>query len=282
MVMMLAVASSAVAAEQGATEEQPAPTTTTGPEAASTGAPEPVTGAAEPAPATATTTGDSADTDSNGDDNRGVAIVIFLLGAIGVGLAYFFYDRWRQSYEKLALSALQTSGGLPQTVFNPVEDAQFRGRGETDAPQPVVTGPATVVVDEPNVYRAAVNGGPAASCTWTVKPEDAATVQPTTGADVTVTVSKEGPLTLSAKIGEGEPTLVPLTAVAKTSGGGVPLLGTGFAGFAAAIIAFSLAGGLTALDILGGEAFIAFLGPVVGYFFAQARNTDQSSSAGPA
>jgi hypothetical protein len=48
-------------------------------------------------------------------------------------------------------------------------------------------------------------------------------------------------------------------------------LGVGFGGVAAAISAFAIAGALTALNIVSGSAFIAFLGPLVGYFFAQSR-----------
>jgi hypothetical protein len=43
----------------------------------------------------------------------------------------------------------------------------------------------------------------------------------------------------------------------------------------AVLIAFAIAGALTALGKLGGDAFIAFLGPVVGYFFAATRGNNQ-------
>ncbi len=243
-------------------------------------------------PTTSTSTSTSSSTEpsdsqsaaSDSSDNRGVAVVIFFLGAAALGLAYLFYDRWRASYEKLAAAALQTTGQFPVTVFNPVEDAQFRSRGITvDAAtqQPVVAGPAAVVVGEPTVYKAAVQGAPATSCAWTLQPPDAAKVEPASGAETTLTALKEGPITLSATAEGGEPTLVHVTAIAKGGGGGgVPLLGTGFAGTAAAITAFAIAGGLAAMNILSGAAFIAFLGPVVGYFFAQARDSAQAGATG--
>lgn len=233
-----------------------------------------------------TESADSQTASSDSSDNRGVAIVIFFLGAAALGLAYLFYDRWRASYEKLAEAALKTTGQFPTTVFNPVEDAQFRSRGitaETAEQQPVVAGPAVIVVGEPTVYKATVQDAPATSCTWTLQPPDAATIEPATGAEITLTASKEGPITLNAAVEGGEPTLVHLTAIAKSgesNSGGVPLLGTGFAGVAAAITAFAIAGGLTALNILSGAAFIAFLGPVVGYFFAQARDSAQAGTSG--
>ena len=219
---------------------------------------------------------------NNSDDNRGIAIAIFVLGAFAVILAYVFYDRWRKSYEALALSALKTTGKFPDTIFNPVEQAQFAARalgegGEAPPAQPVISGPTAVAVNETATYSATANNSPADSCTWMIEPADAATVEPATGASVAVTASKEGPFTLSAKIGEGAPTIVHVTAVAKATTGGVPLLGTGFAGFAAAMVAIVLAGGLTVLNVLGSEAFIAFLGPLLGYFFAQGHDTGRAA-----
>ena len=85
-------------------------------------------------------------------------------------------------------------------------------------------------------------------------------------------------MTLTATIPDGQPTLVPLTVVAATSDRGVPLLGSGFASVAAALVAFTIAGALTALGVLSGTAFIAFLGPVVGYFFAQRRDTSDGGT----
>jgi hypothetical protein len=267
---MLVFASSALGAETTTTEAIPVPTTSTTPTS---------TGEVDPAAVTTTsTTSTETKDDDNSDDNRWVAIVIFVLGALGVTLAYVFYDRWRKSYETLALATLTATGAFPETVFPPGEAGVRPLRNQTPPPKLVVTGPATVIVGEPNIFKAAVDDVAADSCTWTVEPEGAATIQPSKGAEVTVTATKSGPLTLSARIDKGEPTTAKLTAIKKT-GGGVPLLGTGFAGVAAAIIAFSLAGGLAALDVIGGEAFIAFLGPVVGYFFAQAKETGEKPSA---
>jgi hypothetical protein len=234
-------------------------------------------------PAATTATAPSEPPADDGDDNRGIAIAIFVLGAFVVVLAYAFYDRWRKSYQALALSALKTTGKFPDTIFNPVEQAQFAARalGEGVKPppaQPVVSGPTAVAVDEKATYSATVDDSPADSCSWAIEPSDAATVEPAIGASVRVTANKEGPFTLSAKIGEGTPTVVHVAAVAKAAAGGVPLLGTGFAGFAAAMVAIVLAAGLTVLEVLGSEAFIAFLGPLLGYFFAQGRDTGHSAS----
>jgi hypothetical protein len=218
----------------------------------------------------------------SGKGSDGIAVAIVVLGLCALGFAYLFYDRWRGSYEALATSVLNKTNHLPVIVFNPVEDAQFRQRtitAEAAQKQPVVTGPAAVVVGEKTVYKASVEGGSADSITWTVAPADAATVDPASGPEVTVTAAKEGPFTLSVQGVEGAPTEAHVTAVAKTAEGGVPLMGAGFAGVAATIIAFTIAGALTALEILGADAFIAFLGPVVGYFFAQAKDASQSGGS---
>ncbi len=268
IVLMLVFASSALAADPVATETQAA---AAGGETRTTAASEPVTTAATGATGNPGTSEGS----SGGSDNRGIAIAIFILGALGVGFAYLFYDRWRQSYQTLALSALTKNGVFPDTIVSPEPGGGFGARkleqGGGEEPIQIV-GPETVVVGEPTTFRATLGGAAADSCTWTIEPAEAATVVPAGGAEVTVTASKAGTFKLLAAGAQGNPTTAEVTAIAKSEGGGVPLLGTGFAGVAAAIIAFSLAGGLAALDILGGEAFIAFLGPVVGYFFAQAKD----------
>lgn len=218
----------------------------------------------------------------NAKPERGVAIAILVLGAVALLIAYFFYNGWRVSYEKLAASALRITDRFPKTEFNPVENALFRARGITadDAQsQPVVEGPTGVAVGEPTAFKATVGGAAASSCTWAVEPPESATVQPVTGPETKLTALKEGAITLKATVGAGTPTLVHLTALVKATEGGVPLLGVGFSGVAATIIAFTIAGALTALNIISGSAFIAFLGPVVGYFFAAARNSGQGGGS---
>lgn len=280
LALMLSCVAAGFAAAADA-EGAPATGTTTGIETTA-GTAEATTGSeSDPETTGGTTTTDSKST-TDDDDNRGIAILIFILGALAVVLAYVFYDRWRKSYETLALSALKTTGTFPNTIFNPVELAQFQARalGEQQTTQkPVVVGPAAVTVDVPATYSATADNAPADSCSRTVEPVDAAKIEPATGASVTVTASKEGAFTLNAKIGDGEPTPVPVTAMPKAaSSSGIPLLGTGFAGFTAAIIAIALAAGLTVLNVLGSEAFIAFLGPLVGYFFAQGKDTGHGAA----
>jgi hypothetical protein len=226
--------------------------------------------------------GSKLSTESNGKSERGVAIVILGLGAVALLLAYFFYNGWRVSYEKLAASALRITDRFPRTEFNPVENAVFRARGLTAdeaQSQPVVEGPAGVAVGDSADFKATVDGAAAVSCAWAVEPAGSATVQPATGAETKLTALKEGAITLTATVGAGMPTLVHLTVLSKASEGGVPLLGVGFAGVAATIIAFAIAGALTALNIISGSAFIAFLGPVVGYFFATSRNSGQGGGS---
>jgi hypothetical protein len=211
-----------------------------------------------------------------------LAAIILVLGATGVAFAYFFYNGWRTSYEKLTQSALNKTGHLPQIEFNPVESHLFRvdAVAQQDAgQQPVVKGPAAVVVGEGVSYKATLGGAPAAACAWAVQPADAGTVQPAAGAETTLTALKEGPLVMTATVPAEQPTLVPVTALAKVTEGRVPLIGLGFASVAAAIVAFAIAGALTALGNLSGAAFIAFLGPVVGYFFAQASGSGSSGGS---
>ncbi len=234
------------------------------------------TGVTPTAATTSNAKGSSASGESNNKAERGIAVGILALGVIGLLFAYLFYNGWRNSYQKLADAALRTTRRLPQTIFNPVESAQFRSRGlsqEAAAQHPVVQGPAAVVVGEPAKYKATVGDAPATSCAWAVEPADSATVKPASGAETTVTATKEGPITLTATVAGAEPTLVHITAIPKVAEGGVPLLGAGFGGLAAAVLAFTIAGALTALNILSGSAFIAFLGPVVGYFFAATRDS---------
>ncbi len=278
-----------MAAEQGPTGQSPAPSGptdldaggSTGTEGISDAGTTDSSGAADTGttdPDTGTTGGESDETDGSEDGkSEWFALVIAALAALCAGFVYLFYDRWRQSYETMALSVLKATNRFPATVFNPVEDEQFRREGVGPAAaskQPVVTGPAAAVVGEPTTYKAEIDGGSADACTWQVEPAGAASVQPASGASVTVVAQKEGPFTLSVKGEEGEPTLVHVAAVPKPSGeGGVPLLGAGFAGTIAVIVAVAIAGGLTALGTLGADAFIAFLGPVLGYFFARATST---------
>jgi hypothetical protein len=197
-------------------------------------------------------------------------------------VGYLFYDRWRASYKDLALATLKETHRLPNSVFNPTEMRQARlealSSDEAQA-QPVVTGPAAVVVGQANTYTAALNDTPLDSCKWTIEPEGFASVTPETGSTVKVTASKEGPFTLKAEAGGSSPTLVHVAAVpGEAKEGGIPLLGSNFAGLAAVLLAITVAGSLVAADILGADAFIAFVGPVVGYFFAQARNSGQSGA----
>jgi cytoskeletal protein RodZ len=219
----------------------------------------------------------------DGNDGEIVAIAILVLGAGGAALSYLFYDRWRLSYEKLASETLSKTGRFPTTEFDPVASSQFRARGVgagEAVEQPKVTGPIAIAVGRAAAYNATVDGQPAGGTAWAVEPADSASVDPATGAETSVTAKKEGPLTLTAKLGEGQPTLVHVTALADRQSGGVPLLGTSWAGVTAVIIAFAIAGALTALGKLDGDAFIAFLGPVVGYFFAATRGSTQGGGAG--
>ena len=241
----------------------------------------PVQVATTPTTTTAGTASTSGGTKSSTADHW-IALAILVLGALGILLAYVFYDGWRQSYEKLTSAVLRRTGHFPDTVFDPTVAPAFRAYAvpaDQAAAQPVVKGPGAVVVGEPVTFSATVGGQPR-SCNWATHPADAASVQPPTGPQTTLTATKAGTLTLTATVAGGQPTVVPLTSGAKSSDGGVPLLGTGFAGVAAALSAFAIAGALSTLGVISGTAFIAFLGPVVGYFFAQARDSTPRGGAG--
>ena len=233
---------------------------------------------------TTTTSSTVPTTDHSSGSSAGdhwLAFAILVLGAAAVGFAYLFYNGWRRSYQTLAAAALSRSGHYPETTFDPVEVGTFRVASVAPADahaQAVVKGPSAIVAGQPAVFSATVSGQPAPTCQWGLDPADAGTVMPATGAQTTLTAPKPGTVTLTATIPGGEATLVPLTVVAATSDGGVPLLGSGFAGVAAALIAFTIAGALTALGVLSGTAFIAFLGPVVGYFFGQSRDSGNSGT----
>jgi hypothetical protein len=241
-------------------------------------APAPALGQATTTTATTTPATSTSGSTSTGDSHDGtiIAVVILVLGGGAAALAYVFYDGWRRSYERLASDVLATTQAFPDTEFDPVAGATFRSRGISEEAegtrQPTVTGPTALVVGAPATYKATVEGEPATQTAWEVAPTDSATLDPPTGPQTAVTASKEGALTITAKLGAGEPTVVTATALAPRGRGKVPLLGTSWAGITAVIVAFSIAGALTALGRLDGDAFIAFLGPVVGYFFAAARD----------
>jgi hypothetical protein len=284
LVPMIIVAASATASGQTPVTTPSTQTVSTGTtKSGPTGATTETSGSGATGTTTTSSTGASKPAaESNSKPEEAVALVIVGLGAIALLLAYLFYDRWRKSYQMLAASALSLTDRFPRTEFNPVENAVFRARGvAADAAQgqPIVEGPTALAVGETVIYKASINNAPATSCTWAVEPADSATVQPTTGTETKLTAMKEGSFTLKATVGAGSPTLVHLTALAKAMEGGIPLLGVGFAGVAATIIAFTLAGALTALNILSGSAFIAFLGPVVGYFFAATRSSGQGGGS---
>lgn len=221
------------------------------------------------------------------------AIGVFVLGAVGLLLAWFFYDRWRKSYESLALAALEQTHVFPPTIWNeqaPGGVTRSQGaialeEGEPPPePPPAVAGPPVVTVGQAATFTASKDGTPLESCEWTVEPAEAASVSSATGAQVTLTAKVAGAFTLTAKAPGGEPRIVHLVAVeeAEKGGGGVPLLGGNFAGVAVVILAITIAGALSALGELGTDAFIAFIGPIVGYFFVQAQqaSTPGSGSGG--
>lgn len=97
---------------------------------------------------------------------------------LGWALAYLFYNGWRNSYERLTQAALSRTGHLPQTVFDPAANRLFTNvaLAAVVAEQPVVKGPAAIVVGEGVNYKATLAGVPAAACTWAVEPADAGTV----------------------------------------------------------------------------------------------------------
>lgn len=260
-----------------------ATTTTTGPGGTTTGA----DGEEEPPSSSDDDEGSSSsDEDGDGDSIWGAAVLG--LGAFGLVLAYFFYDRWRSSYEKLAKATLEETHIFPSTVWgeraygSSDQAKQLFEEGREPPEQPVVSGPAALTVGQPSTYKATRGGQPFSDCKWSIDSGEIATVSPETGAEVTVTATKEGSFILSAESGEdpgGPITRLSLTAVAKSGeGGGVPLLGTNFAPVSIVIFAVAVTGGLVALGELSAEAFIAFLGPVIGYFFV--RPNQSSSTVG--
>jgi hypothetical protein len=242
------------------------------------------------------TSSDSATTASSGTAGQPSAsepkwaIGVFALGAVGLLLAWSFYDRWRRSYETLALAALEQTHVFPPTIWNEQAPGggKFLGRsavaGEVEEPPPepppAVAGPPVVTVGQAATYSASKDGTPLESCEWTVEPAEAASVSAATGAQVSLTAKVAGAFTLTAKAPGGEPRIVHLVAVeeAEKGGGGVPLLGGNFAGVAVVILAITIAGALSALGELGTDAFIAFIGPIVGYFFVQVQQGSTSGS----
>jgi hypothetical protein len=103
--------------------------------------------------------------------------------------------------------------------------------------------------------------------TWTVDSGEAK-LHPETGSNATLTATKEGPITLSARH-DGATAPASVVAVPMPEHGMLPFVGGGYGGITIAVLAVSVGGALTAINLLNGAALATLLGTVVAYFFVQ-------------
>jgi hypothetical protein len=228
---------------------------------------------------TAANTSDKTSAD-NADSSPTLAKWLLVFGVIALGLTLLYLHGWQESWTSLAGSALGRTGSLPDFVFvSPVvPDVTARGMDVEQATLEI-EGPLTLPVNQSGTYRVRdLKQGD--KPTWSVDPEDAASVSPASGPKTTLKPTREGPLALAATTATGKGVAQIAAVRAQSAAGTLPLVGVGYGGVVLAIVAVTVASSVTALGLLDGAALATLLGTVVAYFFAQASGRhDQQAPA---
>ena len=143
-------------------------------------------------------------------------------------------------------------------------------------------GPGLISPDQTVPYKALLDGADATGATWSVQPPTAqgltaaaATVDPTVGANVTVTASSEGAFILVVTSGDQNPltirTAITVMTLPKEAGDSqsrqLPFIGEGFGSIVGALVL------MVAVVVLGGAGIVdsdvvgAIFGALAGYLF---------------
>lgn len=188
-------------------------------------------------------------------------VVAFILGS---GSRYF------TSVERLARRGVATAPQLVTATSQPGE-AALDGPAE---PQLAVTGPDKATLGVATAYRAMLGDAPANDAQWTVEPPDAATLDPSTGSQVTVTAKKAGSFELKASSGS---TSIAITVAAEAAADAgrtlLPFIGGGWGAIIVSIIVAVILAILGLIGVVGSEAIAALFGTLLGYLFG-IRTTD--------
>jgi hypothetical protein len=200
----------------------------------------------------------------------GIAVLAIVTAFIlGSGSRYF------TSVERLARRGVATAPQLVTATSQPGQ-ASLDGPAE---PQLSVTGPDKVTVGVATAYRAMLGDAPANEAQWTVEPANAATVDPTTGSQVTVTAKTTGSFELKASSGS---TSIGITISAEASDAGrtlLPFIGGGWGAIIVSIVIAVIVAILGLLGVVGSEAIAALFGTLLGYLFG-IRTSDAGGSRG--
>jgi hypothetical protein len=142
------------------------------------------------------------------------------------------------------------------------------GQGVTGAAA-AVDGPTTITVGTATTYKVSGSNVPA-SPAWTVDPADAASVNPATGAQVSVTAAKPGAFKLTATDPGNLIQVAPISIAALASNPQVtklPFVGQGWGSIAIALVVADLAAVLGIAGILPGAVIATLYGTLLGYLF---------------
>jgi hypothetical protein len=215
-----------------------------------------------------------------------IAVLVLVFGAVALGLLYHYLHAWKTATTDLAGAAHRQGGHFPlyRHVQGAVSVKPLDGAaGEQDAETLVIDGPLVVAIRRESAEFRVLRGEQPVPAQWRVDGEQAEVTAPA-GTRTRVVAQESGPLTVVATV-QGEEASATITALPKLPGqdesspGSVPLVGEGYGAFTIAILAVSVAGALTALEVLPGAALATLLGTVISYVFIQGVGQERSERA---
>ena len=219
-------------------------------------------------------------TDDQNDDQALVAIGMLAFGALALGMTLLYLNAWRRSSARLIKDTLEVTGRLPDYEFVAAAVPEPGARELEPTITLSIRGPALVHVGRGARFQAFQDDA-SVDAEWAVDPPEAGRVEPTTGAQTTVTPARLGPLTVRATAAGATAEAHAVAVAAPRRGGRVPLVGVGYGGITVSIIGLTLMAAATAYGVLDGAALVAFASAVVGYFFVEARGQQATQQAEP-